>query len=132
MAEALLAHRSGHTIRACSAGSHPKALHPNAVRAMAARGIDIAGRTTKHLSRFTRSRFDQVVTLCDKVREICPEFPGAPAAAHWSMADPATEGSTEEETYPAFERTVTELEHRITYLIARFTTPREGGAARVG
>ena len=31
MAEALLEHRSGHTIQARSAGSHPKPLHPNAV-----------------------------------------------------------------------------------------------------
>ncbi|HET8944361.1 MAG TPA: ArsR family transcriptional regulator, partial [Dehalococcoidia bacterium] len=35
MAEALLEHQSGGTIRARSAGSHPKALHPNAVRVMA-------------------------------------------------------------------------------------------------
>src|SRR3982751_3522143 len=37
MAEALLEHRSGQTVRARSAGSHPKALHPNAVRVMAER-----------------------------------------------------------------------------------------------
>ena len=49
MAEALLEHRSGRPIQARSAGSHPKALHPNAVRVMAERGIDIAGNTTKHL-----------------------------------------------------------------------------------
>src|SRR5207302_1434269 len=78
-----------------------KALHPNAVRVMAERGIDIAGRATKPLSRFTRSRFDRVITLCDKVKEICPEFPGAPDVAHWSMADPAT-GGDDAATYPAF------------------------------
>jgi DNA-binding transcriptional ArsR family regulator len=76
MAEALLVNRSGGTIEARSAGSHPKALHPNAVRMMAERGIDISARPTKHLSRFVRTRFDRVITLCDKVKEICPEFPG--------------------------------------------------------
>ena len=50
-----------------------------------------AGRPTKSLTRFARTRFDRVITLCDKVREICPEFPGAPIAAHWSIADPAAE-----------------------------------------
>ena len=75
MAEALLEHHSGGTIRARSAGSHPRALHPNAVRVMAERGIDISGRPTKHLDRFKGARFDRVITLCDKLREICPEFP---------------------------------------------------------
>src|SRR5439155_14299226 len=55
IAEALLAHLSDHTIEARSAGSHPKALHPNAVRVMAARHIDISQHTTKHLTRFART-----------------------------------------------------------------------------
>jgi protein-tyrosine-phosphatase/DNA-binding transcriptional ArsR family regulator len=131
MAEVLLEHLSDHTIQARSAGSHPKPLHPNAIRVMAARGIDISGRTSKPLSRFARTRFDRVITLCDRVREICPEFPGAPATAHWSMADPAAAGSTDEETYPGFERTAADLERRIGFLIARLSTT-EGGSAHVG
>jgi protein-tyrosine-phosphatase len=125
MAEALLEHRSGGGVRARSAGSHPKALHPNAVRAMAERGIDISGRPTKHLGRFTGSRFDKVITLCDKVREICPEFPGQPVTAHWSMPDPAAAGGANEESYPAFQRTADELEARIDFLIAQLTTERQ-------
>ena len=39
MAEALLERLSDHTIRAYSAGSHPKPLHPNAIKVMAALGI---------------------------------------------------------------------------------------------
>src|SRR5690606_15112717 len=113
MAEALLEHRSGGTVVARSAGSHPKALHPNAVRAMAERGIDISGRPTKPLTRFARTRFDRVITLCDKVREVCPELPGAPATAHWSMPDPAATGGTDEDTYPAFVAIADELEVRV-------------------
>ncbi len=118
MAEALLAHRSGGAIRVSSAGSHPKPLHPNAVRVMAERGIDISTRSSKHLDRFMQRRFDRVITLCDRVREICPQFPGQPAvAAHWSMPDPASEGETDETSYPAFRRTADELESRIPFLI---------------
>jgi protein-tyrosine-phosphatase len=84
---------------------------------MAQRGIDIAGRPTKHLSRFARSRFDRVITLCDKVKEICPEFPSQPAVAHWSMADPAA-GSDDDATYPAFVRTADEIDQRVGLLIA--------------
>jgi ArsR family transcriptional regulator, arsenate/arsenite/antimonite-responsive transcriptional repressor / arsenate reductase (thioredoxin) len=124
MAEALLERRSAQAFRARSAGSSPKPLHPNAVRVMAERGVDIAGRPTKHLSRFGRTRFGHVITLCDKVREACPEFPGDPVTAHWSMPDPAAEGDTDEETYPAFQRTADELEGRIELLVAQLTTER--------
>jgi protein-tyrosine-phosphatase len=86
---------------------------------MAERGIDISGRRTKHLSAFAHTRFDQVITLCDKVREICPEFPGPPCAAHWSMADPAAAGDTDAESYPAFRATADELEGRIGLLIGQ-------------
>jgi protein-tyrosine-phosphatase len=122
MAEALLEHRSGHALRARSAGSHPRRLHPNAVRVMAERGIDIAGRPAKHLSVFAHTRFDQVVTLCDKVREICPEFPGPAPATHWSMADPSADGADDEASCPAFRRTADELEERIEMLVAHLST----------
>ena len=122
MAEVLLEHRSGHALRASSAGSHPKELHPNAIRVMDERGIDISGNQSKHLRRFARARFDRVITLCDRVKEVCPEFPGRPVAAHWSMPDPAQEGDTEEANYPAFQRTAEELETRIGLLITHMTT----------
>lgn len=119
MAEALLEHHTGHRARARSAGSHPKALHPNAVKVMAARGIDISGCSSKHLSRFARSRFDRVITLCDRVREICPEFPGRPRSAHWSMADPAASADADGDNYPAFETAADEIEARIRLLITQ-------------
>jgi protein-tyrosine-phosphatase len=130
MAEALLEHLSGHVIQARSAGSHPKPLHPNAVRVMAERGIDISGRPTKHLSRLSRTRFDHLITLCDKVREVCPEFPGQPRTAHWSMADPAAAtGDTDEETYAAFRRTAEDLEERIGSFLAQMSDERRKGRA---
>jgi protein-tyrosine-phosphatase/DNA-binding transcriptional ArsR family regulator len=129
MAEALLEHLSDHQIQAHSAGSHPKQLHPSAVRVMAERGIDISGRPTKHLRRFARTRFDRVITLCDKVREVCPEFPGQPTNAHWSIADPAAQRGTDEETYPVFLRTADDIENRIGMLIAEMTVERQGRKA---
>ena len=89
MAEALAEQLSGGAVRAASAGSHPKPLHPNAVRVMRERGIDLAGRRSKHLDEFAGRRFDYVISLCDRVREVCPEFPGTPQAIHWSIPDPA-------------------------------------------
>jgi ArsR family transcriptional regulator, arsenate/arsenite/antimonite-responsive transcriptional repressor / arsenate reductase (thioredoxin) len=127
MAEALLEHRSAGAVRARSAGSHPKPLHPNAVRVMAERGIDISGRATKHFDRFTNTRFDRVVTVCDKVREICPELPGSPVHAHWSMPDPSAAGATDDASYPAFVQTADELDVRIPLLLTELSvaTPKE-------
>jgi ArsR family transcriptional regulator, arsenate/arsenite/antimonite-responsive transcriptional repressor / arsenate reductase (thioredoxin) len=117
MAEALAEKLSGGAVRAVSAGSHPKPLHPNAIRVMRARGLDLADRRSKHLGAFTGRRFDYVISLCDRVREVCPEFPGTPQAIHWSIRDPAREPGTDEETLPAFERTADELELRIGFLL---------------
>ena len=112
MAEALVEHRSAGAVVARSAGSHPKPLHPNAVRVLRTRGIDISGHRSKHLDEFAGRRFDFVITLCDRVREVCPEFPGGPRAVHWSLRDP---GAGDED---AFEQAAAELERRIGFLLA--------------
>ncbi len=118
MAEALAEHMSDGAVRAASAGSHPKPLHPDAVRVMGERGIDLAGHRSKHLGEFSGRRFDYVISLCDRVREICPEFPGTPRTMHWSVRDPAREPGTDDHgTLPAFERTAAELETRVAFLL---------------
>lgn len=122
MAEAFVEYLSEGRVEAQSAGSQPKPLHTNAVRAMAEHGIDIAGRPTKPLTRFTRSRFDRVITLCDKVREICPEFPGSPIAAHWSIADPASAGKNDRDTYATFQSVADEIETRVALLLAEIAS----------
>ena len=121
MAEALLDRMSDGGVAAYSAGSHPKALHPHAVRAMHEHGIDISGHRVKHLAEFTGQRFAFVVTLCDRVREVCPEFPGHPDLVHWSVPDPAA-GPPGEDTYPAFQATARDLAARIRFLLHRIHT----------
>jgi protein-tyrosine-phosphatase/DNA-binding transcriptional ArsR family regulator len=117
LAEAILEKAGGSRVEAASAGSHPKALHPNAVRVMRERGIDISGRRSKHLSEFAEQRFDHVISLCDRVREVCPGWPGSSAVAHWSIPDPATDSAAAEHSYPAFVRTADELSTRIEFLL---------------
>ncbi len=122
MAEALAADLSGGTVEARSAGSHPKPVHPNAVRAMReVHGIDLSAHRSKHLEVFADDRFDRVVTLCDRVREICPPFPGRPRTAHWSIPDPAAGGADDDATYPAFRMLAAQLETRVRFLLAELT-----------
>jgi protein-tyrosine-phosphatase len=87
------------------------------------RGIDLAGQRSKHLSVFAQQRFDWVVSLCDRVREVCPEFPGQPETIHWSIPDPAAIPGDDEASYPAFQQTAAELETRIGFLLAALTHP---------
>ena len=117
IAEAFAEQLSGGAVSAASAGSHPKPLHPNAVRVMRERGIDLAAHRSKHLGEFAGQRFDYVISLCDRVREVCPQFPGGPELIHWSISDPAREPGSDEETLPAFEHTAGELCTRIGFLI---------------
>jgi protein-tyrosine-phosphatase/DNA-binding transcriptional ArsR family regulator len=109
MAEALMTQLSGGAVEAASAGSRPKSLHPLAVLVMRQRGIDVSGRRSKHVSEFAGERFDRVITLCDRVREVCPEFTGTPELIHWSIPEPDDEA--------AFARTARELSTRIGFLI---------------
>lgn len=126
IAEALATHLSAGTINATSAGSHPKQLHPNAVRVLADRGIDIASHAVTPMTAVAGRRFDRVITLCDKVREICPEFPGRPSASHWSIADPASSGADDEITYPAFVDVADQIEARVALLLAELATTMTG------
>lgn len=118
MAEALMDQLSGGAIEARSAGSRPRPLDPKAVRVMAERRVDIAGKRPKHLDEFEGVAFDYVITLCDKVREVCPQFAGPAEPAHWSIPDPSETGDTDEASFREFERVADDLEVRIRHLIA--------------
>jgi protein-tyrosine-phosphatase/DNA-binding transcriptional ArsR family regulator len=122
MAEALLRARSHGVVEALSAGSDPKPIHPNAVRVMReAFGLDIAGQSPKSLTLFAGQQFDRVISLCDRVREVCPDFPGEPQTLHWSLPNPAT-GEDDAATYPLFQQTAAELSTRIDFLLAALAT----------
>lgn len=116
MAEALLRHRVA-GVRVASAGSHPAPrLHPNAVRVLREDyGIDLEPRRPRSLDALTGRRFDHVITLCDRIREI-PRDHGPAATAHWSLPDPSAAGDTDRATYPEFRRVAKELDTRIAFL----------------
>lgn len=125
IAEAFAEQLGAGAVEARSAGSHPKPLHPNAVRVMHERGVDIADRRSKHLDEFVEEPFDYVISLCDRVREVCPEFPSHPGLIHWSIPDPARAGETDAQTYPAFQSTAEELARRIPFLFALIDSTQE-------
>lgn len=118
MAQAILEQLAGGAVTAASAGSHPKPLHPHAITVMREHGVDISGRQPKHLSTFAGQRFGYVISLCDRVREVCPDFPGPPEMIHWSIPDPAAGGGGD---IAAFRAVAAELRVRIGFLLARIS-----------
>jgi protein-tyrosine-phosphatase len=117
IAEALL-RASRETVEVVSAGSHPKPIHPNAITVLAEHGIDISAAQSKPITQFSGRHFDYVITLCDKVREICPEFAGQRRAMHWSIEDPSRLRGTLRATLPAFRAVASDLESRVGFLIS--------------
>ncbi len=118
LAEALLRQISHGIIEVCSAGSHPaEQVHPLAIQVMERTGIDTRQAHPKHFDEFRGQHFDAVVTVCDRVREVCPIFPDDPERIHWSFPDPALVKGSEEEQYHAFEQTSLQLVTRLRLLI---------------
>ena len=118
IAEALLRRHAGGRVEVTSAGSHPRPrLHPDAVRVLRRRyGIDIADQRPRGLESMTGRRFDYVISLCDKVREVCTDFDDHPRRLHWSIPDPAATGGDARDGYHAFDRTAAEIDTRVRYL----------------
>src|SRR2546430_2611838 len=119
IAEALLRRHAAAHVTVTSAGSLPKPrLHPCTVRVLRDEfGIDVAGQRPRHLDTITGRRFDHVITLCDKVREVCPEFAHHPRRIHWSIPDPAAAGDADHVSYPAFQRAAADIEGRVRHLL---------------
>lgn len=119
VAAALLGHRAGRRVRAVSAGTHPKPLHPAAAPVLRSRfRIDIADHRPTHVDTVADARFDYVISLCDKAREACPPFAGSPDRVHWSLPDPAADAATPASAEAAFDRLVTELDARIDFFLS--------------
>ena len=119
IAEALLRHRTAGQVEVTSAGGRPKPrIHPNAVRVLREQyGDDIAGRHPRHLETVADRRFGYVITLCDKAREVCPEFGDHPRLVHWSIPDPAASSDADLTSYPVFLRAAADIDRRIRYLL---------------
>ncbi len=129
IAEALLRHHTKGQVEATSAGTQPKArLHPHAVRVLRERyRIDLTGQRPRHLDSLTGRRFNYVISLCDKAREVRPEFGDQARCVHWSIRDPATAADSGTAGYPSFLRTADDIDTRVRHLlpILAATHPKE-------
>jgi arsenate reductase len=113
MAEGFAKKYLGDRFEVYSAGIEAHGLNPNAVKAMAEKGIDISGQTSDVIDPELLNRADYVITLCGDANEKCPVTPPHVKREHWGFDDPAKATGTEEEKWAVFRRVRDEIEARI-------------------
>ncbi|MEK6618902.1 MAG: arsenate reductase ArsC [Nitrospirota bacterium] len=119
MAEGMLRHLARDRFEVASAGTHPAGLNPGAVGAMREIGIDISPHRSKRVNEYLDTRFDYVITVCDRAKETCPVFPVASSQLHWSFDDPAAAQGSAEERRAVFRRVRDEIAEHIRRFIAQ-------------
>ena len=113
MAEGWLRALAPDSILALSAGTNPQTVNPGAVRAMAARGVDISKQRSKSIDEFINDPPELVISVCGAAKDACPTFPGDVAKLHWPFDDPADATGSEAEVAAVFERVRDEIHTRI-------------------
>lgn len=125
LAEAILNHIGGHRFTAYSAGSSPRVNqqpNPLGLQVLAHAGISVEGLRSKSWDEFGAPgapHMDLVITVCDDAAgEVCPYWPGQPATAHWSYADPSAGDGSDTEKLEAFRQTLLALKRRLDLLVS--------------
>jgi len=122
IAECLLNRWGSGKFAGYSAGSHPKDdINPLTRWILEKNNYITDELRSKDWSEFATPdspEMDFVFTLCDKAAaEKCPVWPGQPMTAHWGTDDPAIVEGLEIEKKTAFQKTFSELEHRISVFV---------------
>jgi arsenate reductase len=90
IAEGLLKARCKDRYTVFSAGIAPAGLNPYAVAVMKEAGIDISTQKSKQLKQITATRFDYVITMCDRVKAAVPKsIPKGETIIHRGFVSPS-------------------------------------------
>jgi arsenate reductase (thioredoxin) len=124
LAEALLNHLGKGRFKAWSAGSSPRdnqQPNPMALEALQQAGISTEALRSKNwdeLAEPDAPQMDLVITVCDNAAgEVCPIWPGHPATAHWSYADPSEAPGSEAQQREAFRQTLLAIHRRLELFV---------------
>jgi arsenate reductase len=104
--------------KAYSAGSEPRAeVNPLTLRILNDQyKISAEDARSKSWDEFRDTKFDIIITVCDRAKESCPVFPGEPNIAHWSIPDPAEATGTDEQKLRVFREAAQQIQRRIELL----------------
>lgn len=125
LAEALLNHLGGGKFKGYSAGSSPRDKqqpNPLGLQVLQNAGIRTDGLYSKSWDEFAKAdapQMDLVITVCDNAAgEVCPYWPGQPATAHWSYADPSAGDGDDAQKLEAFRQTLHAIRRRIELFVS--------------
>ncbi len=122
MAEAIMTVFGEGRFKGFSAGSFPSGRpNPFAVEQALAVGYTLENMRSKSWDEFSVKGAPQmhiIITVCDDAaEEVCPVWPGHPAATHWGFADPSKQGSNDAERREAFGKTFAAIKAQIMLLV---------------
>ena len=125
LAEALLNHLGQGKFKGFSAGSSPRdnqQPNPLGLQVLQHAGIATDGLHSKSWDDFalpSAPAMDLIITVCDNAAgEVCPYWPGQPATAHWSYADPSAGDASDADKLVAFKQTMLAIKRRIELFIS--------------
>ena len=114
MAEGFLRAMAGDKFEAQSAGTEATRVHPLAICAMAERGIDISGQTSKVFVGLLQEPWDYLITVCDDANERCPFVPGTRKRLHWPLEDPSQASGDDAQRLAVFRRVRNQIEAQLS------------------
>lgn len=123
LAESYLNASGRDRFHAYSAGSFPTGkVNPYALELLEKNRLPTEGLRSKSWDEFAKPdapKMDIIITVCDQAAgEMCPEWPGQPATAHWGVDDPAAATGDEDTKRAAFLRAFSVLQRRINLLVS--------------
>ncbi len=124
LSEALLNAMGAGRFQAFSAGSSPREHqqpNPIGLQVLQEAGVSVAGLRSKSWDEFAAPnapQMDLIITVCDNAAgEECPIWPGHPATAHWSYADPSAGEASDDVKREAFRQTLLLIRERLELLL---------------
>jgi protein-tyrosine-phosphatase len=128
LGEALLRHRAGDRVEACSAGLMPKPVHPMVSEVLREIGIEPPALEPKAIGPFLGRRgVRYAVILRDADEADAPRiFPFATRTVRWDVGDPARAG---DEVLPQFRRVRDEIDAHVRALVNTLDADERGRAA---
>ena len=112
MAEALLRKQAGAFFDVFSAGTAPEGVDSRALEVLREYDVPREGLRSKSIDEFKGQSFDFVITLCDKARQECANFPDTGELITWNFRDPKPR-----EGLAPFKTTLRELNERIKMFV---------------